>query len=329
MQRRAQADFDHLFRLQVLEGRMQALEALDVLEHRLDQLVDHFGIDLGGSGQHGLATDGLGRLVVALVQAAGNLGLGVVAALFEQLVDLRAGDRHQHRVGGGGGFLDRAVGVTDEVGHGIDVVVAQCAGLLSRLQLGGQGEHRLVPALDLHDLFEGVALTGTGVADVDALALEVIEPLDVGAATGQYGEDFALQGEHRADVVHLPFFLEGCDAFHCLVLVVGLHDAEVEFATAQTVDVGHAAAAGRGVALDVFRIAVDEAADRLPGYVVNAGLPARADGDELLLRLCHCAQAGSRQSSGKDPCQGFAFHGCTPFWLFSESRASLVSLRGT
>ena len=25
---------------------MQALEALDVLEHRLDQLVDHFGIDL-------------------------------------------------------------------------------------------------------------------------------------------------------------------------------------------------------------------------------------------------------------------------------------------
>src|SRR3546814_13066860 len=102
--------------------------------------------------------------------------------------------------------------------------------------------------------------------------------------------------------------------------MVRLHDAEVELATAQAVDVGHAAAARRRVALDVFRVAVDEAADRLPGNVINAGLTARADGDDLLLRLCHCAQAGSRQSSGKDPFQGFAYHGCTPFWLFSASR---------
>src|SRR3546814_3280041 len=64
---------------------------------------------LGSSGQHGLATDGLRRLVVALVQAARDLSLGVVALGSQQLVDFRAGDRHQNCIDGGGGFLDGAI----------------------------------------------------------------------------------------------------------------------------------------------------------------------------------------------------------------------------
>src|SRR5690554_7401427 len=40
-------------------------------------------------------------------------------------------------------------------------------------------------------------------------------------------------------------------------------------AAAQAVDVGHAAAAGRRVAFEVFGVAIDEPADRLAGHVIN------------------------------------------------------------
>jgi hypothetical protein len=216
--------------------------------------------------------------------------------------------------------------MTDEIGHGIDVVVAQGAGLLGRLELRGEGEDRLVPALFLHDFFEGVTLTGTGVADVDPLALEVVQALDIGVAARQHGEDLTLQREDSADVIHLAFALEWLQTFHGLVLMVRLHDAEVEFAAAQTIDVGYAAAAGGCVALEVFSVAVDEATDRLPGDIVNACLATGADGHELLLRLSHTAQPSPRQSGGKYPCQGFAFHGFTPYWLFWIVSRGLVSI---
>ena len=102
---------------------------------------------------------------------------------------------------------------------------------------------------------------------------------------------------------------------HGLELVVRLHDAEVEFATADTVDVGHAAAAGGRVALDAVlsSATVEETADRLTGYVINAGLAAGADGDELLFGLYGAAQGDTCKCSGQGPCQGFTFHGSSPF----------------
>ena len=60
--------------------------------------------------------------------------------------------------------------------------------------------------------------------------------------------------------------------------MVGLHDAEVEFAGADAVDVGNAAATGRGVALDLVigGAAIEEAADGLACDIVDAGLTAGA-----------------------------------------------------
>src|SRR5690606_30910600 len=141
----------------------------------------------------------------------------------------------------------------------------------------------------------------------------IVQAIDLGVATGQHGEDFTLQGEDSTDVVHRAFFLERSNAFHCLVLVIGLHDAEVEFAAAQAVDVRNTTTTGGRVALEVFRVAVDEAADGLSGNVVHPRLAASADGDETFLRLSRTAQASPRQRGGKYPCQGFAFHGFTPF----------------
>src|SRR5690606_12299201 len=276
--------------------------------------------------QHGLAADGRSRLVVALVQATRDVRLGVVGLLGQQLVDLGAGHRYQNGVGGGGGFLDRAVGMTDEVGHGVDVVVAQGAGLLGRLQLGSQSEGGTCPALDGEDFFQGVTLAGTRVADVDALALEVIEAFDVGITTGEDGEHFALQREHGTDVAHRAFGFERRGAVEGLELVVGLHDAEIEFAAANAVHVGYATAAGRGVALDAVLggAAVEETADGLTGNVIDACLAAGADGDEFFFSLCHTSQGSARKRGGQDPCQGFAFHGISPFSVVL-SGARLVS----
>src|SRR5690606_21284087 len=222
---------------------------------------------------------------------------------------------------------NRAVGMTVEIGPGVDVVVAQGAGLLGRLEFCSEGEDRLVPAHDLHDLFQRVTLAGTGIADLHPLALEIVEALDIGIAAREYGEDLTLQGENGAQIIHRPFFLERRQTFHRLVLMVGLHHAEVELAAAQTVDVGHAAATGRSIALDVLGVAVDEAADRLPRHVINARLTTGTDGYEPFLRLRHTTQTGSRQCSGKDPCQGFALHGCTPFGCFLDTRAPFECAR--
>src|SRR5690606_28698014 len=147
---------------------------------------------------------------------------------------------------------------------------------------------------------------------------QIIETLDVGITACQHGEDFALQREDRTDVIHRAFVLERLEAFHRLVLMVGLHDAEVELAAAQAVDVGYAATAGGGVALQIFGVTVDEAADRLPRHVIDAGLTPSADGDELLFRVSNTIKTSPRQCGRKYPCQGFALHGSTPLLVVLE-----------
>src|SRR3546814_4736423 len=68
--------------------------------------------------------------------------------------------------------------------------------LLGRLQLGRQGEVSLGPAHAVHQHFHGAALDGAGIADVHALALEVLEGLDVGIIARDHGERLGMHREH-------------------------------------------------------------------------------------------------------------------------------------
>jgi hypothetical protein len=70
----------------------------------------------------------------------------------------------------------------------VDLVVAERAGLLGGLQLGGEGEIARLPALGGHQLFHGAALAGAGIADIDALALQVIESLHDGVGARDHAE---------------------------------------------------------------------------------------------------------------------------------------------
>ncbi len=63
--------------------------------------------------------------------------------------------------------------MADHIDHSVNVVVAQSRCLLGGPQLGGQRQIINSPAQRAHDHVHGVALTGTRVADIDALALEI------------------------------------------------------------------------------------------------------------------------------------------------------------
>src|SRR5690606_8977330 len=175
--------------------------------------------------------------------------------------------------------------MADHVGDGVEVVVAQRRSHFRRLELAGQGEVGVAPALGLHHLVEGVAATGAWYADVHPLALEVIDRLDAAVGAGDHGENLGLQGKHRPKLIDRAVLVERREPLQRLVLVVGLDETKLVLAVVQRDDVGHAAGGGRRVALDrrLHFGAVEQAAHRLAGGVVDAGLAAGADGDETFL----------------------------------------------
>ena len=261
---------------------MQALEAVEVLEHRLHSLVHGFFVGRSGGNQGGAHTKGFGVVIVAAVQAAGDDGLGVVGTLADQLINFRAGYRYQVGVNGGGGFLDRAVRVTDDVNHGVNVVVAQGRSLLGGAQLGGQCQIIDSPAQRAHHHIHGVTLARTRVTDIDALALEVSDACNVGVFTCNHGQRLTVQCKHGAHVAECAIGFKALNAFIGLVLDVRLHNTHVHLAAANGVDVGHGAAAGGRVAANavICAVAVEQPADRLTDNVINAGLATGADGHE-------------------------------------------------
>jgi len=76
--------------LKLAEGRMQALESFEVVEYRLDQLVDHFGGGLAGGGQNRLAADRGDRVIDTRIEPAGDRRRAVVVGLGEHGVDCLA-----------------------------------------------------------------------------------------------------------------------------------------------------------------------------------------------------------------------------------------------
>ena len=196
--------------------------------------------------------------------------------------------------------------MADREHHGVDLVVAQRLGLLGRLELGGEREVVHGPALGVHQHLHGGALAGARVADVDPLALEVVEGLDPGVGARDHGERLGMDREHRAQVLVRALALELLAlALERLVLDVALHDAHVELALADGVDVVDRAAGALDRAADavILAVLVDQPADRAAGRVVDPGDAAGADGDELLVlggsEIRAEQDAASRQAHGQ------------------------------
>ncbi len=176
--------------------------------------------------------------------------------------------------------------MADAVEEAVDLAVAQRRPVLVGLELRGEREVRQLPAHRAEQLLHRGAGARARVADVEALALEVVEALDVGFLAREHREGLRVQRHHRAQLLERPV-LELALALGRVVLHIGLRDAHVELARLDGVDVEHRAAGRLDRAADaVLRaVLVDQAADRAARGVVHAGDAAGADGHELLLRL--------------------------------------------
>ncbi len=179
-----------------------------------------------------------------------------------------------------------AAGWPDAVGEAVDLAVAQRRAVLVGLEFGGEREVGELPVHRGEQLLHRGARAGARVADVEALALEVGERLDVRFLAGDDGDRLGVQREHGALLGPRAGILERRVALHRVVLDVGLREAHVELAGADGVGVEHRGAGRLDRAADAVlgTVLVDEAADRAAGRVVDAGDATGADGDELLLR---------------------------------------------
>src|SRR5690606_20736404 len=180
MQRRREAILHHAFGREVGECRMQALELVEVLEHRLHDLVDRIGRHLRGGDQGRQDTVGLRRLRIVRVQAAGDRRLGIVGLALEELVDLGPLQRNELRATGRRRILDVGARMPDSVEEAVDLAVAERGPVLVGLQLGREREVADRPAEGVEQLLHRRPGARARVAHIEALALEVGELLDAG-----------------------------------------------------------------------------------------------------------------------------------------------------
>ena len=288
---------------------MQLLEVLEIVEHRFHQRVHLVVGHLHRSDKAGDHAEGRGGLGVVGVQSARHRDAGEVGMLRHQLVHPLTGHRNQLRAAGGGRVLDVRCRVADDVGEAVDLVVAQRRAMFVRLEFGGQREVRHAHAQRRQQHLHRGALARAGVADVEALALEVLHPRHARVLARKDGQRFGMQGEHRAQVAKGTDVLELRRPLHRVVLHVRLHNAKVELFGLDRVHVVDRAASALDRAADAMfgPVLVHQAADRTACSVVDASDAPRADGDKLLLRVRR--GGAERADQGHADCQcGDFFH---------------------
>ncbi len=285
---------------------MQLLEIVEVFEDRLDDIVDHLFRNLGRGYKSRADTKGLGVLIGTAVHTARNGCRTIVGILLDQLVNRRTVHVDQDRITGSGRFLDRAVRMTDDIDHGVNLVVAQCLRLLGRFQLRGEFQVGHLDAGCLHQDFHGAALSGTGVADIDALALDIHEVLDAGIGPGDHGERLRVNGEDRPQVLVRPLVGKLAGAVIGVILPVRLGNAHIELAGSDGVQVVNRTTGTFNRATDAVLLAglVDQATDGATGRIINTGHAAGTDGDKLVMagsftllrNKCNCDRNNNQQS---------------------------------
>src|SRR3546814_6215832 len=123
--------------------------------------------------------------------------------LLDQLVDGRGLKRNQLRAAAGGRVLDVGRRMSDAIEEAVGLVVAECRAMLVGLQFGSEREVLECPAHGAQQLFHRVAGARTGVADVEALALEVGELGDTGILAGQQDRKGVVEGKSESVRVDL------------------------------------------------------------------------------------------------------------------------------
>ena len=227
--------------------------------------------------------------------------------VLHELVGCGARDRDKLRAAGRGRILDVGRRMADRVEEAVDLVVAQGRAVLIGFQLGCEREIRQLPAHGAEQLLHRGARARAGIADIEALALEVLELRDAGFLAREHGERLRMHGINRAQVA-VSLVLVLAFALDRVELHVRLRHAEVEFPCLNGIDVEGRAAGGFHRAADAVlgAILVQQTANRAADRVIDAGDAAGSDRDEFLLR-CTGAGAGNQSQCGDRAEQAFAF----------------------
>ncbi len=305
MQRRREAVLHHVLRREIGERRMQALELVEIVEHRLHHLVHGIGRHLRRRHERGEHAIGFGVLRIVGIQAGRDRRLRIVGLALEQLVDLGALERYQLSAAGRRGILDVGARMADGVEETVDLAVAQRRTVLVGLQLGCEREFVGRPAERAQQFIHRRTCPRPRVADVEALALEVGELLHIGLLAGDDGEGFRMHRKHRAQVSIGAGILELAHPLERVELDIRLDEAEVELALLDGIDVEDRAAGGLDGAADVVRctVLVDQSAHRAARGVVDTGDATGTDGDELLLGGNRAAAQGGHRCERDGCCQ--------------------------
>ena len=170
------------------------------------------------------------------------------------------------------------------VEEAVDTAVLQHAGRVGGLDAFGLEVFFDIDAGGFKNVNGILAVAGAGVADVDDLALGVLQALDAGIFGGDESDGFGSQREHGAEVLLGLAFPFGKPVVG-LILAVGLRDAEFKIARHDGVDVEYGRAGGFDGGPDVVLVllGVDDLGDGAAGGVVDAGDAAGADGNERRL----------------------------------------------
>ena len=188
--------------------RMQAPELVEVVEHPLDQRVDGIGRHLGRTDHGGHHPVGGDVVRMARIDATGDGGLAEIHVVRHQLVDRRAGHRHDAGIAAGDRILDVGRRMADQVEESVDLAIAQRSAMFVGLQLGGEPEVAARPAHRLDQLQGRNLGAGAGIADVEALALQVRDLTDAGLVGRHDGDRLGMQREDRAQVGIRPAITE-------------------------------------------------------------------------------------------------------------------------
>ena len=117
----------------------------------------------------------------------------------------------------------------------IDLVVAECRAVLIGFKLGGEREVRRLHVHRRQQLVHRRARARSGVTNVQPLAFEVSETLDVRLLACDQREGLGMHRENRTQI--RESFLESACAFVALSMHIRLRHAEVKLTRFDRVDV--------------------------------------------------------------------------------------------
>ena len=213
--------------------------------------------------------------------------MAVEGIIRHQFVHFRAADLDKLCLTGRGRFLVEGRGVAHQPEERVNFVVAQRPRGFGGFHLRSQFEVVIAVAERLPHHIPGRLGAGAGIADVDALARQIVNVLDAGIGAGDDADRFGVNRKHRAQFLERAGgderFLAG--AVVGVILPVRLGHAHVKFTAADGVNVIHRPAGGLHRTADAvfFASLVDEPANGSAGRIIDAGYAAGADGDKSLL----------------------------------------------